>query len=342
MEGAIVQSFVLAVLATVAAAVAQVGDTDVIEGLRVEPGRLRLRWENDSWLSGSDRFYTNGASIGYTLPEGPAARAITEHLAFLPWRAATTSGTATEFAVGQEMFTPEDITTTAPIPTDRPYAGWLHLDVRHQILVLDRDRRHDMMDTWLLQLGVVGPSSMADDVQFQVHEFVEAPRPAGWRNQLHDEPGLVVGFRRDFRAFHDPDWPFGLESDFEGHYEARIGNVETSARVGAQLRLGANLPRHFGSAIAGPDAGRQRIHGTVGVTGRWLVRDVFLDGNTFRHSQSVDRNDFVADFHVALHWEPCARVRLGLSQTFRTPEFDSASERGDLTQFTTLQVEVFF
>lgn len=321
----------------------QLQDADVIEGRRVEDGRLRLRWENDSWFSNSDRFYTNGTGIGWTLPDGPTADAAAAWLDWLPMRAPRISGTATELFLAQEMFTPEDTRRQDVVLDDRPYAGWLHVDLRHQILALDRSRRHDMLDTWLLQVGVVGPSSQAGDTQIQVHEVVDAPRPQGWRNQLHDEPGLVLGFRRDFRAFHDPRWVFGMESDFEGHYGLHVGNVDTSGRIGAQVRVGWHLPRHFDTAIRSRETDdRHRFFLTAGMSGRVVARDIFLDGNTWRDSHSIGRNYLVADFHVALHWEPCWFARVSVARVFRTPEFDSPSTRGDLSSFMTVQFEFFF
>lgn len=303
-------------------------------------GRLRLRWDNDSWFSSSDRFYTNGAVIAWTLPEGPAARTASDWLDWLPFRAPRLSATATEFAIAQEMFTPEDIARTDVVPDDRPYAGWLHVDLRHERLLLESSHRHDMLDTWLLQLGVVGPSSLADDVQYQMHEVVGAPRPRGWRNQLRDEPGVVIGFRRDLRMFHDDDALFGLAADLEGHVGANVGNVDTSGRIGAQLRLGHELPRHFGTAIRAAPFPGLRLYGTTGVSGRAVVRDIFLDGNTWRDSHSVSRNEAVADFHVGLHLEPCRWARISVTQVFRTPEFDSPSRSGDLANFTSLQIEI--
>lgn len=327
-------------LAPVAAA-PQLQDADVMGGGRAA-GRLRVLWENDSWFSNSDRFYTNGAAIGFTVPDGPLAATLASSLDWLPLRAPAITGSATEFTLAQEMFTPENIAVSTPVLDDRPYAGWLHLDTRHQILALDRARRQDMLDTWLLQLGVVGPSSLADDAQLQVHEMVGAPRPQGWANQLHDEPGLGLGFRRDFRGFHDPHWILGLESDFEGHYGLLLGNVETSARVGAQLRLGQDLPRHFGTSIVCPGADEPwRWFATAGISGRAIARDIFLDGNTYRDSHGIDRNHLVADLHVGLHFEwRC--VRIGVARVFRTPEFDSPSQAGDPSSWMSVQIEVLF
>lgn len=306
-------------------------------------GRLRFLWQNDSWFGNSDRFFTNGIELGYTLPDGAWSTAIADSLTWLPFRGAP-SATASEIALGQDMFTPEDYRAPQPSPDDRPYAGWLHANLRHEALTLGGHDRRDRLDLWELELGVVGPSSLADNTQIEVHHIVGAPRPQGWGYQLHDEPGLVLGYGRKFRSFYDDATYAPFATDFIGNYGVRLGNVETSARLGATVRFGLDLPRHLGSAMRPLDdtATPYRVHFQAGVEGRLVLRDIFLDGNTFRSSAQVDRNYLVGDFHFGVKWEPRQRVRISLLEVFRTPEFDSPSTHGDVAHFTSFQLEAFF
>ena len=318
-------------------------DTNTITGLGVPDGRFRFLWENDSWFTESDRFYTNGIGLGWTLPDGWLADALRDGLAWLPFRPDEPSGTATEFFLRQDMFTPENFTNPALIPNDRPYAGWLHLDVTHQILLLDGRERYDRLDSWQLEIGVVGPSARGEYAQSKVHQWVGAPRPRGWDHQLKDELGLVLGYRRDFRSYYNRHSLAPFETDFIGTIGVRLGNVDTSSRMGGKLRIGLNLPRHFGTAIRGrPLVDYQRLYLSAGVEGRAVARNIFLDGNTFRSSHSVDRNVFVTDFHLGLFWEPCERMRLSVAEVFTTPEFDSPSQSGDVGHHTAVQWELFF
>lgn len=57
------------------------------------------------------------------------------------------------------------------------------------------------------------------------------------------------------------------------------------------------------------------------VQGRGVAHDIFLDGNTFASSQSVDKRLFVGDAQlgIAFIYEG---VRLAVTQIFRTREFD--------------------
>ena len=85
----------------------------------------------------------------------------------------------------------------------------------------------------------------------------------------------------------------------------------------------------------------RRLFVTAGVSGRAIARDIFLDGNTYRDSQSIDRNYLVADFHVGLHCE-LSWARLSVLRVLRTPEFDSPSMAGDLSSWMSVQLEILF
>lgn len=309
-------------------------------------GRFKFLWQNDSWFSTSDRFYTNGIAIGWAMPDGEWSHFIRDQLTWLPFRPDVPTATSTEFSLRQDMFTPEDFTNPALVVNDAPYAGWLHLDTTHHILMIDADdvQRRDRLDSWEIQLGVVGPSSQAERAQIQVHEAVGAEAPEGWRHQLKDEPGLVLGYRREFRTYYNEDILAPFENDFKAHWGVRVGNVDTSVRLGGVVRVGINLPRHFDTAIRplGPKKDQQRLYLHAGLEGRWVARDIFLDGNTWRDSHSVDRNHLVADFHVGMTWEWGDCARISVSEFHVTPRFDSPSQDGDLSRFTSVVVELLF
>jgi hypothetical protein len=311
-----------------------IGAQETVGRFTVPGVRARTLWQNDSWASDTDRFFTNAFELSAAFAAEP------DTLGWLPFRGTPDAATH-ELAIGQDMYTPEDITLAIPDPEDRPYAGWLHLSYRNAALTLNADRR-DHLDTWELELGVVGPSSLADDLQIQIHEMVDAPRPSGWSNQLRDEPGFVLGYERRFRTWYHEHYLGPFSTDLIGLIGGRLGNVETSGRLGTTLRVGCNLPRHFGAALRPMGDAPQRVHLEAGIEGRVVLRNIFLDGNTWRSGPSVDRNVFVSDFRVGLVWEPTPRIRLSIVETFRSPEFDSPSPVGDPTHFTSIQLDLIF
>jgi hypothetical protein len=69
---------------------------------------------------------------------------------------------------------------------------------------------------------------------------------------------------------------------------------------------------------------------------RRFARDIFIDGNTFTDSHSVDREPFVADLQVGLALTFRA-LRIALTQVYRTPEFE---ERDRVQRFTALSLSM--
>lgn len=261
-----------------------------------EPLRLwtaSVRWENDLF-AGTDQFYTNGVSLGLSHTGrswiDPAAE-------LLPWgQGRRTVG----YDIGQAMFTPSDKTLRIPDPDDRPYAGILALGLA--LHVDQADSYHGLK----FITGVVGPSSQADETQEIVHDLTGSEQPEGWDAQLHDEPILNVAYeyRHKFRLLGERrGW--SLEAiPVAGGW---AGNMLTQAELGAFVRFGYNVPDDFGPTFVRgmdylpPPRWSEADSSTCGwgfsvyggVFGNLVLRDITLDGNTFRDSPSVDKNIFV-------------------------------------------------
>ncbi len=94
-----------------------------------------------------------------------------------------------------------------------------------------------------------------------------------------------------------------------------LGNVGVYLNAGAEYRFGLDLPEDFGTSAVRPGGdnsapGRGDIrlrhsdkliyglHGFVSVDARAVAHDIFLDGNTWKDSHSVDREPLVADVAI--------------------------------------------
>ncbi|MFA4261132.1 DUF2219 family protein, partial [Xanthomonas perforans] len=66
---------------------------------------------------------------------------------------------------------------------------------------------------------------------------------------------------------------------------------------------------------------------------RWVIRDITLDGNTFRNSHSVDKRPFVGDvgYGLAVMY---GRWKFALARYHRTREFDTQRETPVYGSFT--------
>lgn len=287
-----------------------------------ERGFLSFTFENDKF-GGRDQDYTNGVRAGYTSPRNDLplwGRFARRNLTWLNdaenWHVG--------YAVGQNIYTATDITDPDPPLDDRPYAGFLYVSAS---IIADRG---DRLDTLALDLGVVGPAARAEQVQTIVHDLINVDEPEGWDTQLGNEPGVRLLYERKRRfgaRFGVPR--AGLEADWAPHVSAALGNVDTSLAAGATGRIGQDLADDYGPprirpAVAGP--GFFRGEGLswylfAGAEGRLVGRNIFLEGNTFRDSRSVEPRRLVADLQAGAAVQ-LGRAQLTYTQVFRSPEYD--------------------
>src|SRR3546814_17784538 len=100
-----------------------------------------------------------------------------------------------------------------------------------------------------------------------------------------------------------------LGVDVTPHLGAALGNVYTYGAGGLTLRFGEDLPDDYGPprirpALPGSDYFRPTDdfgwYFFAGAEGRIVARNIFLDGNTFKDSHSVDKRPLVADLQAGL------------------------------------------
>ena len=276
------------------------------------PSVYSILVENDVF-GGSDERYTSGIRHQWVSAEGKGRR-----LAGLLLRAGP--GDAVRFGVGagQSIFTAEEISVAAPQPGERPYAGWLYLEAQSVVT-----RASGATDFLKVAAGVVGPASLAEDAQRTLHRAFGFIDPAGWDNQLRNEPGLLVSLDRRWRT------PIGARADLRPHLGASLGNVLTEARGGAMFRIGSNLAADGLPARNGPARPAAGVHGSDGVSwqifaggkARAVAQNIFLDGNTFRDSLSVDKKALVGEIEAGFAVR-AGRVSLGYNHVWRTREYE--------------------
>lgn len=280
--------------------------------------------ENDLF-GGSDERYTNGIKHQWLSAEGKGVR-----LARFFLRAG--EGDAVRYGVGagQSIFNAETIELPGPFPDQRPYAGWLYLEAQSVV-----ERAGGATDIVKIAAGVVGPASLAEDAQRTFHRAFDFIDPAGWDNQLRNEPGLLVAF--------DRQWRLGGGGRFEilPHAGASLGNVLTEARGGTMFRIGSNLESDGLPARIGPARPSAGAHGAEGVSwqiyaggqARAVAQNIFLDGNTFRDSLSVDRKTIVGELEAGFAVR-AGRVSLGYNHVWRTREYDGEPDGQDFGAVT--------
>ncbi len=318
---------------------------------RLRFGSLSLYTENDKYFAGTDRNYTNGLKLSALSTD---LRSFTDDAVPAPIRSLSRLlGTLAPpdqphklgLSLGQNIYTPEDTQTTVYQPTDRPYAAWLYLGVAFQIYrppaAPDGTARLDVFE---ITGGVVGPAALGREIQNGFHELIDVAEAEGWDNQLRNEPGLNLVHERKYR-FSTSGARTGFGADFIPHAGVSLGNIFTYANAGFEVRAGYRLPSDFGSNLIRPSGDSNGLRRApfnafifLATDARAVVRDITLDGNTFRDSPSIDKRPLVADLYAGLGLGT-TRWQLTYAQAYRTIEFKGQDR---YSVFGSLSVSFFY
>jgi len=281
--------------------------------------------ENDSLGGGTDRNYTSGVRINITNLNAKFP-AIAHEIDRLIPTFEINKTSSIYYSFGQSMFSPKDTAQKALIVDDRPWAAFLYGSVG---MVTLTDNHTDEVE---LTLGVVGPAALGKISQKFIHKHItDSPTPQGWANQIKNEPGFMLAWQRG--------WPMLVKgrvaSNFvslQPYFGATVGNIRTYGNVGINLQYKPYATRWQDTPIrvrpSMPGTGIYEIPSDKwswnlfsGIEARAVARDIFLDGNTFADSHSVDKKPLVgeatAGFAVTYN-----KVRTSYTVVYRTKEFD--------------------
>ena len=284
---------------------------------------LTVTEENDKYGSGTDQNYTNGTRITWFDTQAKLPDATKRLVNAVPGFVVNQT-TSVYYSLGQNMFTPQDKTRHNPDSKDRPYAGFLYASTG--ITSLGGNHVDDIEAT----LGVVGPLSLAEQTQKIVHKIVDAPQPQGWDYQLKNEPGVILSWQRL--------WPEaeavnagGLRFRLAPYAGVTLGNVYTYGSSGIMFQIVPDKYQFQSSPLrvrpAIPGSGYFSVPNNKfawslfgGLEGRAVGRNIFLDGNTFADSRSVDKKYFVGDANAGISFT-YGRTQLSYTLNWRSEEF---------------------
>jgi hypothetical protein len=297
-------------------------------------GTLGIYLENDLF-SGTDEHYTSGFKVSWSsrdleqFSDSHYASPLLPLFDIIPYINEKNYQKNLVYALGQNIYTPVDTSNFALIKGDRPYAGWLYLGVG--VVWKDEVVRNSLV----LDIGVIGSWSYAEKTQRLIHDLRGFDEPNGWDNQLNDEIGFTLAYERKWRFPRD-ERRSGFGWEVLPHAGMAVGTVRTFANAGAELRVGLNLPDDFGTPSIGPGAttstpvdgqmAADRARFDLGaylfmrVDGRAVARNIFLDGNTFSDSHSVDKYPFVADLSAGVSMN-IKNTKISYALVYRTEEF---------------------
>ncbi|WP_374033068.1 lipid A deacylase LpxR family protein [Bdellovibrio bacteriovorus] len=205
-------------------------------------------------------------------------------------------------SLNQKIYTPEDTDTKEPILDDRPYAAWLYLGFSANYKT--ETHSHSLE----LDIGIVGPPALGEQVQNGFHHIVDVPEAQGWDNQLDTEPIVQASYFQKVRFVDVLDNTTGRMFDVIPYAGASLGNALIAAHTGVIGRLGVNIPNDFGPTRPSASDGdmikdpresngdlpwRAYVYGAA--RGNLVGHNIFIDGSIFHNGPHVTRKPFVAE-----------------------------------------------
>ena len=278
---------------------------------------FQLYVENDSRMlkpnHNTDRHYTHGTKLVYVME--PSWQWLED---FSTWHFADerdSVDTAAGIFLGQNMYTPNYVGRPEMRPAqDRHYAGWLYTGLFVQRATADR------LDHVEVNLGVIGPSSHAEECQKSIHDLLGGDQPIGWEQQMKDEMAADFVFMRQQRFTEGLLKPTD-KTDVIAEYGFTAGSVHRHLQAGVAVRWGLGLQGTFlpgrlelpsgVSALKSPSVMPAYLYARA--SARLVEHNRFLTG--------LDERPLLGEFQVGAVYE-WKNLELGYSQTFFTKEFD--------------------
>jgi lipid A 3-O-deacylase len=183
---------------------------------------FRFSYEND-FFSASDRDYTQGIYMELISPafkKNPLSR--------LLWQPGCSSALY-GIAVETNGYTPNHIDRENIQFEDRPYASTLLIKWFNTAIRATKSERI----TNTLTVGVLGPLAGGREIQTAIHSWIGYTRPAGWHNQIANEP--VVNYQLNYEKLV---WEHTGRIQVNLHGMARAGTLSTKAATGLSVMLG--------------------------------------------------------------------------------------------------------
>jgi len=143
---------------------------------------------------------------------------------------------------------------------------------------------------------------------------------------LKSEPVINFNYMRKRKIWRRGD-PAGLSFDTAINGNVGLGNLVTQASTALEMRFGHNMPRgfvyvpdpigwsmHYKALLRPANPRAASFYATLVLRGSAFAHNIFLDGNTFSDSHSVDKEPLAGQAIAGLHYE---KRRCGYEQSTR-------------------------
>ncbi|GGH03635.1 hypothetical protein GCM10011416_23300 [Polaribacter pacificus] len=177
---------------------------------------ISLVTDNDLYTSTyRDRYYSNGLFVKFQYLGTTEANQIEKKIH--------------SFEIGHLMYTPYKSTLIFPSSHDRPFAGVLFAQYGNH-----RYYKNEHIFSSQVQLGILGPSSKAKELQNYIHSIYGFPEAVGWKYQIKE--ALVLNLNLSYVHFLSRNSAGNF--DISSYSKANLGTLFTDISTGLYLRFG--------------------------------------------------------------------------------------------------------
>lgn len=235
--------------------------------------------------------------------------------------------TAAGFFAGQNIYTPDHADEPAKRrPEDMIFAGWLYGG-----LFIQR-AADDKLDHIELNMGVIGPSSGAEQAQRCIHRYFHSGNPIGWEQQIPDEFAADFSYMRQQRLTKGLLAP-SANMDFIADYGFTVGSVHRYVEAGLMCRYGFNIGKTFGPGRLDRPEGISLLRRTFDKSGYLYMRGAAKAVEYNRFLTGLEQEPLVGQLQagIVLRYK---KLDIGYSQSFLTKEFEEQSGKDSIGSLT--------
>lgn len=278
---------------------------------RAMPVVLQITFDNDIFDE-TDYYYTNGVRLELITPlamDFPLRRVLLQpknrDLLF------------TGFSLRQNMYTPTNPEAPFVLQGDHPFAGYLVFG--QFVQSVNYQKKITLFSE--INLGIIGPASLAGTIQYSVHER----KPVGWANQIHNDMIVNYSVRIEKGLVSNTHFELNLKA------LAHVGTLYDKAALGVYFRTGSFIPVYRGPWFTRQSQKQHTLQYWFFVTGQstGVLYDATLQGGLFSRSiytiGTADIKKLVvqASAGVALYY---GGFGLELENFYQSPQFRGASD----------------
>jgi Uncharacterized protein conserved in bacteria (DUF2219). len=250
---------------------------------------LRIYEDNDFmniWGNGTDRAYTNGTRIDLFYTKNKPSRFFIDR--WMP-RAGDSSVHVFGWGIMQTMITPYDITRTIPDPNDYPYSGALF--ALHNLHASNPIKKYNVQTELLM--GVVGPPSLAREVQETWHRLINYLKPRGWDYQVPTDLLLNISVGAEKMLVQS-----GKAFEWIGGARAFAGTAFNGASIHTLFRVGKMQP-YFDGFLSQHSGKGWQCYFLFRPSAEWMLSNALVDGGLFTQLKDDDKETWDGERAVA-------------------------------------------